>query len=180
MKYRSRFYLNFLFLFFLFFILDLPAFSEEYNITLKNGRVVRTTSCYRDGDMFYYQKYGTSIGIQNDMVKDVSLVKHDPSIRVLEGPKTDNEENDPTKPKTEKRQLSYDERRQLNDQLAKAKTYLENVKSASPSAFAAEALQANLRSLRGGGGGPVSWERMKQIQISQAKARVKRIESKLE
>ena len=179
MKYRSHFYLYFLF-FFLFFILDLPAFSEEYDVTLKNGRVVRTTSYHRDGDMFYYQKYGTSVGIKDDMVKDVSLVKHDPNIRVLEGPKTDNKENDPTNVKTEKPQLSYDERRELYDQLEKAKTYLENVKSARPSAFAAEALQASLGSLRGGGGGPVSWEQMKQIKVRQAEARVKSIEKKLE
>jgi len=176
MKYRSRFYL----FFFLFFILDSPAFSEEYDVALNNGRVVRTTSYHRDGDMFYYQKYGTSIGIKNDMVKDVSLVKHDPNIRVLEGPKTDKKENDPSNFKTEKRQLSFDERRELYDQLAKAKDYLEKVKSARPSSFAAEALQANLGSLRGGGGGPVSWEKMKQIKVSQAEARVKSIEKKLE
>ena len=45
--------------------------DQTYTIRLKNGRLIKTTLYNEDGDMLYYQKYGTMIGIKKSTVESI-------------------------------------------------------------------------------------------------------------
>ncbi len=45
--------------------------DQTYTIRLKNGNVIKTTIYNEDGDMLYYQKYGTMIGIKRSTIDSI-------------------------------------------------------------------------------------------------------------
>ena len=48
-------------------------------IQLKDGREIESSSCWEEGDMIYYYKYGTAIGISKSTVTSHSIKTENPS-----------------------------------------------------------------------------------------------------
>lgn len=48
---------------------------DAHEIHMKDGRVIKATSCWEDGDMVRFEKYGGVVGISKDLVKEIVYEK---------------------------------------------------------------------------------------------------------
>lgn len=69
------------------FCLDSHGNDNGYTIQLKNGFVVETSAYVEDGDMIYYQRFGTRIGVKKQSVVSIApkeAKRVDSNIRAVE------------------------------------------------------------------------------------------------
>ena len=55
-----------------------------YEIILKDGRSIKTETCWEDGDKIFYKKYGSTIGFSKSKIKEVKEIMSKPDSKIMQ------------------------------------------------------------------------------------------------